>query len=216
MAAEPIRSPGRKQRHPRASASGGLRRRRRLGGIANGAVEGAHRFAGAIFGVPNAAQHGKKIRPRRHKGGAVFRRDAADGDAGYVRCLAPPFKNFRSRAMGRLFCQRWVKGTKGDVIGTGLGGFDRQVARIVAGHAKDGVRAEQAAGFGARGIVLADMHAIGADVLGKAWVIVDKQGHVAGVADGEKRFRRFADGGVGHVFQAQLNASDIAGVQCFG
>ena len=171
--------------------------------------------------VPNAVKHGEKIGPCCHQGRAVFDLNAADGDAGHGCRFVPPGQNFRVWASFRGLRRRWVEGTEGDVIGTGIGSLDRQMTGIMAGHAEDGPVSEGGARVGTCAVLLADMGPVRAHFLCQFGPVVDQQGHVARVADGEKGFRRDADcicegRSLRCRFQAQLNTGDIAAVQGFG
>src|SRR5713226_6666191 len=86
---------------------------------------------------PDRADDGKKIGAGLDERSAIFLGDAADRDARHHRRLRPVAQQFGPGSMlGRLGRAR-EEGAEGNVIGARLGGDQRAVPAVAAGHPDD-------------------------------------------------------------------------------
>jgi len=84
----------------------------------------------------------------------------------------------------------------------------------MAGDANDAIGPDQVARFGVWGIVLTDVRAVASGFDRKLGTVIQDKGNVAALDDGAQHVTGAADSVVIHVFEPQLDAGDIAGVQC--
>ena len=172
---------------------------------------------------PDRGDDSDEVGPGPHQRGAVLRRDAADGDAGDFHDLAPPLQDFRSRLVEPRLGVGGVEGAEGDVVGTLFACHHGEMPAVVAGDADDGVLADDAAGLGVGGVLLADMDAVAAGFGGDVGAVVDEEGDAALLGDGPQAVAGPADEvglrrlvGVARRLQPHLHAGDVAGVEGFG
>jgi hypothetical protein len=85
----------------------------------------------------------------------------------------------------------------------------------VAGHADDGVGADDAPRLGVGRVGLADMDAVGAARRGDVGPIVDDEGDVARLAGRTEQVAGVAQRLVVEILEAELNAGDVIGVERF-
>ena len=162
--------------------------------------------------IPHRPDHCQEIGPGLHQGRAVFRRDPANGNRWDFKHLPPPSQDFRRSTMDGFLAFSWKERTKGNVIRARFAGFHGKMARCMAGDAQNAA-IQYTPRCGVVAITLAKMRAITAKFGGKRRVIVQKKRHIPCRRNGHEDFHGTRDFILGRVFQAQLQAGNIARIQ---
>src|SRR5439155_8578333 len=102
-----------------------------------------------------------------------------------------------------------------DVVGAGLGGNNRAMPAVAAGDPDDPVGPEEPARLVIRRVLLADMHAVAAELGGKVGAVVHDEGDAALLRDRLQDLRGAPDRGIVDLLQPQLQAGDIAAGERF-
>ena len=126
----------------------------------------------------------------------------------------PPGQNISVRRGGGLFGRGWKERPEGDVIGAPFACFEGKIAVGLARNADDGLLAHDPPCFVIRGVFLADMDAVAAGLCGEIGTVVQDKGDIAILRDGAQDVTGTPDVVVRHVFQAKLDAGDLAAIQC--
>src|SRR6266446_3976654 len=173
-------------------------------------VELAYCHARAARMRPYRADDSEKIGAGRDERPAILLGDAADRDARHHRRLRPVAQQFGvSAVLGRLGGAR-EEGAEGDVIGAGLGGDQRAMPAVAAGHPDDAVGPEEAARLGVGHILFADMDAVAIELGGEVGPVVHDEGDATLLRDRLQNAGGAADRAILDLFQAQLQARNIA------
>ena len=165
--------------------------------------------------VPDRTDHGQKIRACLHQGRTIGRRDAANGNGWDLEDLVPPSQNFWRGAVNCFLGLRREKGAESHIISAKVPRFHRKMARGMAGNAQD-TPFEQPPRLRMVAIALAEMRAITAKLHRKCRIVIQEKRNIPGRSNGHQDFRCTRDGVFGGVLKAQLQASDIAGIECGG
>src|SRR5260221_9374373 len=163
--------------------------------------------------IPNRADDGEEISAGGDERRAILRRDPADRDARHGHDLAPPGEQLEAWAIVRGLRRRWEEGTEGDVIGARLGRVDGEVPAVMAGDADDAIGTEQAARLIIGSILLPDMDAVAARLGGEIGPVVEQESDAAPLRYWQQNVAGAFDVVIRRVFQAELYAGDVAGVE---
>ncbi len=162
--------------------------------------------------VPNRPDHRQEIGPGLHQGRAVFCRNPANGDRWDFKHLPPPGQDFRRGTMDGFLAFSREEGTKGNIIRPRFAGFHGKMARSMAGNAQNAT-IQYTPRCGVVAITLAKMRAITAKFCGKRRVVVQKKRHIPCCRNGHEDFNGTRDFILSRVFQAQLQAGNIARIK---
>ena len=163
--------------------------------------------------VPDTAADGEEICPGLDNRFAIIDRDPANGDARDGHKFLPPGQDIGVCRRGDLFGGGRKERAKGHVIGAPFAGIEGKVAVGLAGDADDGLVTDKPPRVVIRCVILADMNTVATEFGGEIGTVIHDKGDVAVLRDGPQYIAGPPDVVVRHVFQAKLNAGDVAAIQ---
>lgn len=178
----------------------------------DGSIHRRYALRRPIWMIPNSPNHGEEISTCMHQGCTVCCRNTANGDRGDFEQLLPPGKEFRCRVVRGVLAFGRKKGSEGHIIGAQLPRFHREMSGGVAGDAKD-TPLQKLARFGVITIGLPQMGAITAQLDGQRSIVIQQKRDIPCRRHGHQHLRRAGNLIRPRVFQAQLKAGHISGIQ---